>query len=30
MDVSADGRRLLFNQLVQEGADIMLVDDFWR
>ncbi len=30
MDVSSDGRRLLFNQLDQKGSDIMVVEDFWR
>ena len=30
MDVSTDGRRLIFNLLDQQGSDIMIVDDFWR
>jgi Tol biopolymer transport system component len=30
MDVSADGHRLIFNLLDQQGSDIMIVDDFWR
>lgn len=30
LDVSADGKRLIFNLLDQQGSDIYVVDDFWR